>query len=414
MEPGVKISKIVNLSDNIALSLAAPSVRIVAPIPGKSVIGIEIPNKQREMVKLKDIIDTDLFENTKKKIPFCLGKSISGEPIITDIKDAPHMLIAGATGSGKSVCVNSLILSILYNATHEQIKFLMIDPKMVELKIYNGIPHLIIPVITNPKKAAYALRWLITEMESRYYLLEKYAVRSIDSYNQHIKKMIENKEELEDGIGTLPYIVVIIDEFADLMMIAQKEIEDSVSRLAAMSRAVGIHIVLATQRPSVDVITGVIKANFPTRIAFQVASKIDSRTIIDGNGAEKLLGKGDMLFSTPRAGIPERIQGTFLSDKEVKDVVGYLKGLNKTNYLKDVFDIGKNTDKDSGDEIEDELYEDALNIAYREGKISASFLQRRLKIGYNRAARIVELMEERGLIGPPNGSKPREIIGTRE
>jgi len=409
IEPGVKISKIVNLADNIALSLAAPSVRIVAPLPGKGVIGIEIPNANRQMVRLREIVESSGFKNSESILPLALGKSILGESVVKDIAATPHLLIAGATGSGKSVCVNSIILSILAKLTPEEIRFIMIDPKMVELNVYNGIPHLLCPVITDAKKAALALRWVIAEMESRYYLLEKYSARSIKSYNDIIRKKKKNKEEIEDDLGTLPYVVVIIDEFADLMMVARKEVEDSVSRLAAMSRAVGIHLILATQRPSVDVITGVIKANFPSRIAFQVSSKIDSRTIIDCNGADQLLGKGDMLYSDASS-VPQRIQGAFLTDEEVQKVVDDLKKKGEPDYLEDIFAIGENTDKNAVNEVQDDLFDEAAQIVIQDKKASASYLQRKLKIGYNRAARIIEMMEEMGMVSEADGSKPREVL----
>ena len=412
IEPGVKLSRVVNLADNIALSLAAPSVRIVAPIPGKGVIGIEIPNPKRQSVRLRDIVESKGFASTDFALPVVLGKSLLGMTVIKDIASTPHLLIAGATGSGKSVCVNGILASLLFKRNPREVRFILIDPKMVELNVYNGIPHLLAPVITDPKKAALALRWVIAEMESRYYLLEKYSARSISSYNDIICRKIEEGESIEDNLGTLPYIVVIIDEFADLMMIARKEIEDSVSRLAAMSRAVGIHLILATQRPSVDVITGIIKANFPSRIAFQVSSKVDSRTIIDENGAEQLLGKGDMLYSDPTSPIPERIQGAFLSDEEVNRVVRDLKQRGETNYLEDIFAIGENTDKDALNDIQEKLFDEAVWIVISDKKASASYLQRKLKIGYNRAARIVEKMEELGVVGSADGSRPREVLIT--
>ncbi|XP_060085292.1 DNA translocase FtsK-like [Ylistrum balloti] len=406
IEPGVHINKIVSLADNIALALAAESVRIVAPIPGKPVIGIEIPNKIREMVTLRDIVERDVFKTKKNALPIALGSSISGNPIISDLSITPHLLVAGATGSGKSVCVNSIICSLLLRCTPHQVRFLMIDPKMVELNIYNGIPHLLAPVITDPPKASAALKWAIAEMEARYRLLEKHGVRNIASYNE-IAEKAEKKNDSK--LGILPYIVIIIDEFADLMMVARKEIEDSVSRLAAMSRAIGIHLLLATQRPSVDVITGVIKANFPSRIAFQVSSKIDSRTIIDCMGAEKLLGKGDMLFQNVASNGPKRIQGTFLSDQEVREIVSDLRNKGEEEYILDFKDGSKslnNFSQDHGDEI----FEKAIEIAMKEGKVSTSFLQRRLRIGYNRAARIVEIMEEKGIVGASDGVKPREVL----
>lgn len=405
LEPGVHINKIVSLSDNIALSLAAESIRIVAPIPGKAVIGVEIPNKQREMVTLRDITAKDVFENSKANLPIALGASISGEPLITDLASTPHLLVAGATGSGKSVCVNSIICSLLLKCSPEQVRFIMIDPKMVELNIYNGIPHLLSPVITDSSKAALTLKWAIAEMEARYRLLERFGVRSISSYNRMVRKSKDKKFEY----GTLPYIVIIIDEFADLMMVAKKEVEDSVSRLAAMSRAIGIHLLLATQRPSVDVITGVIKANFPSRIAFQVSSKIDSRTIIDSMGAEKLLGKGDMLFQNVASGNPHRIQGTFLSDEEVREVVSDLKSKRESDYILTLNDE-INSSNENNPELQDEVFQAALEVVKKEGKVSTSFLQRRLRIGYNRAARIVDMMEDMGIVGASDGVKPREVL----
>ena len=420
IEEGIRLSKITGLNDNIALSLAAKSVRIIAPIPGKSTIGIEIPNKNRKMISLRDVIDTRFFWESDNALPIALGKSIAGQGVIADLASTPHLLVAGATGSGKSVCVNSIICSLLFKLSPQEVRFLMIDPKMVELAVYNDIPHLLSPVIIDPKKAALALRWVIAEMESRYYLLEKYKVRSIQSYNEMIHKKIKQNQNLTDSLnndadeemlGTLPYIVVIIDEFADLMMIAKKEIEDSVSRLAAMSRAVGIHLILATQRPSVDVITGVIKANFPSRIAFQVSSQVDSRTIIDIGGAETLLGKGDMLFKSARARTPERIQATFLADEEVQNIVDDLKQKGTPQYIEDIFAVGENTDKNTSyQEVEDEYFNEAVAVVLKDQKASASYLQRKLKIGYNRAARIIELMEEKGIISPADGVKPRKIL----
>ena len=405
--PGVKLSKIVALQDNIALRLAAKSVRIVAPIPGKRAVGIEVPNRERAVVSFREIIEEDNPAWAKMAVPVILGKDISGESKIMDLVKTPHLLIAGATGAGKSVCVNSLILSILYKRSPEQVRLILIDPKIVELKLYNDIPHLLTPVITEPKKAFQALQYCLCEMERRYALLDGMQVRDIESYNKRI---------VERGIATekLPYIVVIIDEFADLMATSGKELETTVARLCAMSRAVGIHLVLATQRPSIDVITGLIKANIPSRIAFMVASKMDSRIIIDQIGAEKLLGKGDMLYAGVVDPFPVRIQGTLVNDLEVENVVDYVKTLGEPDYIDDEIFID-DEDDDSGDtsyasEGEDPLYEKALDIVIQAGKASASYIQRRLKIGYNRAARLVEEMEERGIVGPANGSKPREII----
>ena len=400
---GVKLSKIVNLADNIALRLAASRVRIVAPIPGKHAVGIEVPNKERATVHYKELITLDLFQKSKYEIPIILGVDISGEAQIVDLVQTPHLLIAGATGSGKSVCVNSLLASMLYKRTPEEIRLLLIDPKIVELKFYNNIPHLLTPVVTNPRRSFQALQYCIYEMERRYTLLDSLEVRDIRSYNQKIKKQ-------RLAADPLPYIVIVIDEFADLMATTGKEMETTLARLAAMSRAVGLHLVLATQRPSVDVITGLIKANIPSRIAFMVASKFDSRIIIDGVGAEKLLGRGDMLFTSAWDPNPVRIQGAFLSEEEVEAITNHVKTLGEPDYIDDEF-IFENEEKENVPEGEvDPLMEQALDIDIAAGKASASYLQRRLKIGYNRAARLVENMELMGIVGPPNGSKPREII----
>ena len=405
--PGVKLSKIVNLQDNIALSLAAKSVRIVAPIPGKHAVGIEIPNKERAIVSFREIIEQNLPEFKKMAIPVILGKDISGQSQIIDIAKTPHLLIAGATGAGKSVCVNSIILSILYNRSPRDVKLIMVDPKVVELKLYNDIPHLLTPVVTEPKKALQVLQYCICEMERRYALLDGMGVRDIVSYNTRIR-------ERKIATEKLPYIVVIIDEFADLMATSGKELETSVARLTAMSRAVGIHLVLATQRPSVNVITGLIKANIPSRIAFMVASRTDSNIIIDAVGAEKLLGKGDMLYTSAVNPIPTRIQGTLVGDNEVERVVDYVKTFGGPDYIDDEIFIDDEEEEDNEPGLfsdgEDPLYDQALQIVVQAGKASASYIQRRLKIGYNRAARLVEDMEARGIVGPANGSKPREVI----
>lgn len=404
--PGVKLSKIVALQDNIALRLAASSVRIVAPIPGKHAVGIEVPNKERAIVSFKELIDTEHPAFRKQAVPVVLGKDITGEAQVIDLAKTPHLLIAGSTGSGKSVCVNSLILSILFKRSPQEVRMILIDPKIVELKLYNDIPHLLTPVITEPKKAFQALQYCLCEMERRYALLDGMGVREITSYNKRI---------VERNIATekLPYIVVIIDEFADLMATTGKELESTVARLAAMSRAVGIHLVLATQRPSIDVITGLIKANIPSRIAFMVASKMDSRIIIDQVGAEKLLGKGDMLYASATDPFPVRIQGTFVSDNEVENVVDFVKQYGEPDYIDDeifVDDEEPEIGSSLFGEGDDPLYDQAVEIVMQAGKASASYIQRRLKIGYNRAARLVEEMEEKGLVGPANGSKPREII----
>jgi S-DNA-T family DNA segregation ATPase FtsK/SpoIIIE len=405
--PGVKLSKIVNLQDNIALRLAASSVRIVAPIPGKHAVGIEVPNRKRNIVSFKEMIEGELHREGKKpEIPMILGKDITGEAISIDLVSTPHLLIAGATGSGKSVCVNSMILSILYQKSPAEVRMILIDPKIVELKLYNDIPHLLTPVITEPKRAFQALQYCIYEMERRYALLDSMGVRDIRSYNRRIK---------ERNIATerLPYIVVVIDEFADLMATTGKELESTVARLAAMSRAVGIHLVLATQRPSIDVITGLIKANIPSRIAFMVAGKMDSRIIIDMVGAEKLLGKGDMLYAGVTDPFPIRMQGAFVSEEEVERVVEYVKTLGEPDYIDEeiFYDEDEEEAEPSlfGDE-DDPLFDKALEIVMQQGKASASYIQRRLKIGYNRAARLVELMEDRGIVGPAQGSKPRDLL----
>ncbi len=405
--PGVRLQKIVALQDNIALSLAAQSVRIVAPIPGKQAVGIEVPNRHRSIVGFRELIEMKLDEWDKMAVPVVLGKDILGKAQLIDLVKTPHMLIAGATGSGKSVCVNSLILSILYKRSFRDVKLILVDPKVVELKLYNNIPHLLVPVITEPKKALQALQWCLCEMERRYALLDSMGVRDISTYNQRIK-------ERDIATEKLPYIVVIIDEFADLMATSGRELESTVARLTAMSRAVGIHLVLATQRPSVNVITGLIKANIPSRIAFMVSSRTDSNIIIDSVGAEKLLGRGDMLYASAVDPAPVRIQGTFISDQEVEDVVNAVKEYGEPDYIDDqVF----YEEEEEGDDFElngnydgDPLYDQALEIVIQSGKASASYLQRRLSIGYNRAARLVEEMEERGIVGPANGSKPREIL----
>lgn len=404
--PGVKLSKIVALQDNIALRLAASSVRIVAPIPGKHAVGIEVPNKERAIVSFRELIDTENPAFRKQAVPVVLGKDITGEAQVIDLAKTPHLLIAGSTGSGKSVCVNSLILSILFKRSPQEVRMILIDPKIVELKLYNDIPHLLTPVITEPKKAFQALQYCLCEMERRYALLDGMGVREITSYNKRI---------VERNIATekLPYIVVIIDEFADLMATTGKELESTVARLAAMSRAVGIHLVLATQRPSIDVITGLIKANIPSRVAFMVASKMDSRIIIDQVGAEKLLGKGDMLYASATDPFPVRIQGTFVSDNEVESVVEFVKQYGEPDYIDDEIFVDEE-DEDMGPSLfgegDDPLFDQAVEIVMQAGKASASYIQRRLKIGYNRAARLVEEMENKGIVGPANGSKPREII----
>lgn len=399
---GVKVSSIVNLQDNLALSLASSGIRIEAPIPGKAVVGIEVPNKSEDSVGLKEIIGSQEFQNNKDKIPFALGKDIQGESIVTTIEKMPHLLIAGATGSGKSVCINTLIMSILYSKSPDDVKLILIDPKMVELNVYNGIPHLVIPVVTDPKKASAALNWAVREMERRYEIFSKKSVRDITSYKESF-----NPEEDEN----LPYIVIVIDELSDLMMVAASEVEDYISRLAQMSRACGIHLVIATQRPSVDVITGTIKANIPSRISFSVSSQIDSRTILDMSGAEKLLGKGDMLFYPSNYRKPKRIQGAYISDQEVENIVTYIKNHSDAEYNEDVINDIKDQKKEtSALNSQDEFLSDAIDLVISERQASVSLIQRRLQVGYARAGRIIDQMEELGVIEGHQGSKPRSVL----
>lgn len=400
---GVKVSKIVNLADDIALNLAAPNIRIEAPIPGKAAVGIEVANQDSEFVYLRDVIDSDRFTAFPSKLAFALGKDIAGKPIIADIGKMPHLLIAGATGSGKSVCINTLIASIIYKASPKEVRLIMIDPKVVELSVYNGIPHLLIPVVTDPKKAAGALFWAVNEMTRRYNLFAENNVRDMKGYN----------DKVEEEKSRLPQIVIIIDELADLMMTGAKEVEDAICRLAQMARAAGIHLVIATQRPSVDVITGVIKANIPSRLAFAVSSGTDSRTILDMTGAEKLLGKGDMLFYPVGEAKPIRIQGAFISDQEVESIVNTIK-MQEASYEQSVIEtvenskIGKSSENDE-DEA-DELLEKAIEFAAGKEKLSISMLQRYFRIGFNRAARLMDALETRDIVGPDEGSKPRKVL----
>ena len=402
---GVKVSKILNLADDLALSLATSGIRILAPIPGKSHVGIEVPNDSKEIVGFKEIISTSKFANAKSKIPFAMGKSIAGDPVVSGIEKMPHLLVSGATGSGKSVCINTIIMSILYKHSPDEVKLLMIDPKVVELSVYNGIPHLIMPVITDPKKASSSLFWAISEMEKRYKAFQRYHVRDIEGY----KKAAETDESMEN----LPYIVVIIDELADLMMTAASEVEDYIMRLAQKSRACGIHLVIATQRPTVDVITGTIKANIPSRISFAVTSQTDSRTILDAAGAEKLLGKGDMLYASSDSMKPLRIQGAFVSDTEVLDVVDYIKQETKTNYDQEAIETVEENSQVKEVDDEDELINEAIKIIIDENTASVSLLQRKLRVGYARAGRIIDQLEEKGVVGPYEGSKPRKVLVDR-
>lgn len=400
--PGIKVSKIVNLADDIALSLAAPQVRIEAPIPGKAAVGIEVPNKEIATVHFREVLETEEFLQSKSILTVAFGKDIAGKPVVADLAKMPHLLIAGATGSGKSVCMNALICSLLFKATPEQLKILMIDPKMVELNNYNGIPHLVAPVVTDPKKAAGALRWAVSEMEKRYELFATAGVRDITRYNE----LRENNPEGDEP--ALPFIVVLVDELADLMMVAPADVEDAICRLAQMARAAGIHLVVATQRPSVDVITGLIKANIPSRVAFAVSSQIDSRTILDMAGAEKLLGRGDMLFYPVGMSKPIRVQGVFVADKEVEAIVSYLKSQGTPEYREEVVNLPEETE--GAIEIDDELLPDAARIVIESGQASISMLQRRLRVGYNRAARLMDLLEGKGIVGGFEGSKPRAVL----
>lgn len=399
---GVKVSKVRNLSDDLKLNMAAKDIRIEAPIPGKNTIGIEIPNRKPQMVGLQGVFATEAFKKSNSPLTIALGLSIEGEPFITNIQKMPHGLIAGATGSGKSVCINTILISLLYKAHHEEVKFLLIDPKMVELAPYNGIPHLVSPVITDVKAATAALKWAVAEMEERYEKFVHEGVRDIERYNEKMVKQQQMKNKL-------PFIVIVIDELADLMMVSPQDVEDAISRIAQKARACGIHLILATQRPSVDVITGLIKANIPTRIAFSVSSQVDSRTILDTSGAEKLLGKGDMLFIENGSGKTVRLQGPFVSDDEIDRVASYARSIAPANYL---FEQEQLLEQIHTEEEEDELLKDAILFVLEQNGASTSLLQRHFKIGYNRAARLIDTLEQRGIISGQNGSKPREVLVT--
>ena len=418
--PGVKISKIVNLTDDLALALSALSIRIVAPIPGKDVVGVEIPNDRREFVTLREILTSKAFIDSSSKLTLALGKDILGVPIAAAMDRMPHLLIAGATGTGKSVGLNSMIISLLYKASPKEVKFIMVDPKRIELSVYDGIPHLISPVVTDMKKATNALFWAVKEMERRYELLAENGVRNILQYNELVERggaaglgdngLRGQEADQGDEVEKLPYIVVIVDEFADLMMVASREVESALIRLAQMARAAGIHLILATQRPSVDVLTGIIKANFPTRISFQVSSRIDSRTILDSNGSERLLGNGDMLFLPPGTGRLQRIQCAYISETEIAKVTGFLKEQQAPEYVEDVTERTED-DKNNGKDTEyDEKYDEAVALVTKTRQASISSVQRHLRIGYNRAARIIEVMEKEGIIGPQEGAKQREVL----
>lgn len=402
---GVKISRIVNLQDDLCLALESKDIRIVAPIPGKSRVGIETPNDEKDILSLKEMLVSDEFKNSKDNTSVALGKDIEGKNIITRISDMPHLLIAGATGSGKSVCINSIILSILYKSEPKDVKLLLIDPKVVELSVYNGIPHLLIPVVTDAKKASGALQWAVTEMEKRYALFAKNNVRDINGYNE--------KASMDQSMDKLKEIVIIIDELADLMLVSGKEVEESIARLAQMARAAGMYIIVATQRPSVDVITGTIKANIPSRISFSVSSQVDSRTILDMSGAEKLLGKGDMLFLHRSQSNPVRLQGPFVSDKEIEEVVKFIKENNGTHEYSETIQEeikSSNSPQNNIDDFEDDLFEDAVLLVVKDNQGSISYLQRKLRIGYSRAARMIDKMEDMGIVGPNEGSKPRSVL----
>ena len=411
---GVRVSKIANLADDIALNLAAETIRIEAPIPGKQAVGIEVPNKEKESVHLREVLESDEFKNNKSKLTVALGRDVAGEIELADIAKMPHVLIAGATGSGKSVCINTIISSIIYNAKPSEVKLVMVDPKVVELSVYNGIPHLLIPVVTDPKKAAGALAWAVQEMDDRYNKFATKGVRDLKGYNKAIEK--------EGGVAKLPQIVIIVDELADLMMVAAKDVEEAICRLAQKARAAGMHLVIATQRPSVDVITGLIKANIPSRIAFAVSSQVDSRTILDTVGAEKLLGKGDMLYFPSGAPKPLRVQGAFVSDEEVEKIVAFIKKNGTAKYSEDILESIENNNKSdkelaqeqSEEDEVDPFLNDAIETVVETGQASTSFIQRRFKVGYARAGRIIDQMEERGIISGYQGSKPREVLMSKE
>jgi DNA segregation ATPase FtsK/SpoIIIE, S-DNA-T family len=434
--PGVKVRRIVMLADDLAMALRAVSVRILAPIPGESVVGIEIPNPRRETVFLREVIESEAFQNADSKLTFALGKDIGGIPFVTDLARMPHVLVAGATGTGKSVSINAMILSILFKSAPRDVKFIMVDPKMLELTVYEEIPHLLVPVVTDPKKAAAALFWAMDEMDRRYRLMREKGARNIDNYNRTLekegaaKKSVIELTETQSGeeaadIGgklnndpelvheRLPRIVIIVDELADLMMTVGRDIEEYITRLAQKARAAGIHLILATQRPSVDVITGLIKANFPARISFQVTSRVDSRTILDSIGSEKLLGNGDLLYLPPGTARLTRVHGAFVSDQDVRKVMKFIKQQGRPNYLPDVFEVKKEAEAAVADEEFDEMYDQAVAIVTDTQQASISMIQRRLRVGYNRAARMIEQMERDGVVGPADGAKPREVYARK-
>ncbi|MBT5765212.1 MAG: DNA translocase FtsK [Nitrospina sp.] len=434
--PGIKVSRIVSLTDDLSLAMRCVGLRILAPVPGKPVVGIEIPNMRRETIYFKEVMTSDEFQLPQSKLTLAIGKDITGEPAVQDLATTPHLLMAGSTGSGKSVGLNAMICSILLNATPDEVKLIMIDPKMLELSVYDGIPHLISPVVTNPKKAAAALQWAVNEMESRYKMMAESGVRNIGGFNELAEKLQkeydlelkkhqktnkgvkpatdedeDDEEVLPEPPAKLPYVVILIDELADLMMVASKGVEDSLTRLAQMARAAGIHLIVATQRPSVDVLTGIIKANFPTRMSYKVTSRVDSRTILDAMGADKLLGKGDMLFLPPGTTKLQRLHGVMVSDAEIQRIVDFIKKQAKPHYQEDIFDSVVAEEEQKGEEAEefDEKYDEALAIVAKDRQASISYIQRRLRIGYNRAARIIETMEREGVVGPSDGVRPREV-----
>lgn len=426
--PGVKISRVANLADDLAMSMRAISIRIVAPLPRKAVIGIEVPNNHRDIVTLREVVSSPAFTESNSLLTLVMGVDTMGQPFVADLRRMPHLLMAGATGAGKSVGLNTMILSILYKARPDEVRFLMIDPKRIELSQFNDLPHLIYPVISEPKMATQALRWAVSEMERRYILLADKGVRNIEVYNRKVKKELsakkpppppepetEGDEEKEKVLvhEVLPYLVIIIDELADLMMVSSKDVEESITRLAQMARAAGIHLILATQRPSVDVLTGIIKANLPTRVSYQVTSRVDSRTILDANGAENLLGDGDMLFVPPGTARLERVHGAFISEDEIRRVTDYIKAQKSPDYLESLKVAEKEAQEKEGDDDYDEKYDEAVELVTSSGRASISLIQRHLRVGYNRAARMIEAMENEGVVGPSDGAKPREILARK-
>jgi S-DNA-T family DNA segregation ATPase FtsK/SpoIIIE len=408
--PGVKVNRITSLSDNIALNMKAQSVRVVAPIPGKGTVGFEIPNAQRANVYLREIVESNEYRDMKSKLKMALGKDIAGTPIVADLAKMPHLLIAGTTGSGKTVCMNTIITSLLFNLTPDELKFIMVDPKRVELIPFNEMPHLLSPVVTDAKAVANTLAWVVNEMDLRYKTFAECGVRNIDSY--HERYYANKDDKADEELQGMPYIIVVIDELADLMMVARDDVEHAITRLAQLSRAVGIHLIIATQRPSVNVITGVIKANFPARISFKVASKVDSRTVLDMNGADELLGRGDMLFVEPGAAEPVRAQGGLISDKEIERITQFIKAQRSPEYIPDIVEVQKKGSFKKFDK--DEVYEEAVKLILETKQASVSVLQRRLGLGYTRAARLIDMMEDDGIVGPYQGSKPRDLLTSLE